>query len=343
LLAFNRLPWRTRLAHGIWLAGISGLPMVGWLVYSYLQTGGLGERTLRTSGSLWQATTSFRLAVAEILWEWLPFSAGFSAGYGTQKAVLGLLFLSMLAGGMILGWLHIRRPQLRQANQPLLNWVGYWALMGLCFLLIYALAYVYSVPKPDLNERLFSPLYVAAVFSIFGLMYLAVHTWPRLRLLVGLPLLALILTAADSLPDVVKTTQSLHQEGSGYTSSHWSQSPMIAALKQLPQDTIVITNEADAVLFLTGHPTVWLPDVIATQPMEADYRFGDSPQNLREETAFRERGAALAIFPSITLQLQSLYGERANERLDTLTEGLAVYTRFGPLEAIYFYRPEYLP
>ena len=343
LITMTRLSWRTRLGHAALLTAVTCLPMVGWLAWTYTQTGMLGERSLRSGVNLWQATGNFRLAFADILWSWLPFSASIPVGYNAQKVLLGLLFLLLLVGGGVLAWRGSKSTANRSTSLSLLRWVLFFGLFAFFFSLVYALAYAFTLPTPDLNERLFSPLSIAISFIIFALLFLVAQSGPRWRALFALPLLALALVLADNLPTQIQSARTLHQEGSGYTSRYWRQSPVIAALMQLPPDTLVITNEADAVLFLTGLPVVWLPDVITSQPEEAFTRFGDSPENLPEEAAFRERGAALAIFPSAARQLQGLYGEKTAQRLETLTQGLAEFARFGPLEAVYFYRPEFIP
>ena len=178
LLWLSRLPWRTRLAHGALLMAVTCLPMLVWLAWTYSQTGMLGERILHASGNLWQATTSFRLAFADILWSWAPFNDALSAGYSAQKVILGLLFLFLLAMGGLLAYRGLKGVADRSTSLPLLRWALFFGLFSAFFTLVYALAFVFTLPRPDLNERLFSPLFVAISFIIFGLLFQAAQSWP---------------------------------------------------------------------------------------------------------------------------------------------------------------------
>jgi hypothetical protein len=343
LLLLGSNPWRVRWGHAAVFGIIIALPMLAWLGWSYTQTGEVGERVLAPLAALPEKLIEFRLRGAEIGWGWLPWLGKIPASYNTQKVVFGagfLLFAGWTAVVLVKNW---RNAALRHTNRLLLGWVIFFSLFCLLFTLVYLLGYTLTTPTPDLNERLFAPLYYAGWFTFFGVLVLSNHTWQAPRWRSSLPWIAALLFAGYHLPHTLAQAQTLHKEGAGYTGKQWRQSPLVSALRELPDGIPIITNEADAVLFLTGRPAVWLPDVIASQPAEVFTRFGDSPENLREEIAFRERGGALVLFPSIHRQLSALYGEQSEKRLQTLTNGLAVHIRYGPAEAIFFYKEHALP
>lgn len=338
LVLLSRLPWRERIKHTGLYALIVGMPMSLWLGYSYTVSGELGERTPGAVQGVWQASVVFRLKAAQVLYGYLPWASQFPADYERQKNTLAVLALVILACG---GLAFCRSRQLRafQEHRFLWRWLTFFTLYGGLFMGIYFTAFAVTLPTPDLDWRLFSPFYLAAACAVFALLVLIGQSWSNPRLLKALPWLLLSVFLCANVPSVLKNAQALNRDGRGYTGRAWSESPVLALVRTLPPDTPIITNEADAVLFLTGRPAVWLPDVIASQPAQVFTRFGDSPENLPEEVSFRERGAALALFPSIISQLYGIYGDQAETRLQTLTDGLFVLAEFPMGQGIYFYQP----
>lgn len=338
LLLLSRLPWRTCLAHAGLYALIIGLPMGLWLGYSYTVSGELGERTPGAVQGLWQASVAFRLKAAQVLYGYLPWASQFPADYDRQKNILAVLALVIFvfAG---LAFFRSRRLGAFQEQRFLWRWGAFFLLYGGLFMGIYFTAFAVTLPTPDLDWRLFSPFYLAAACAVFGLLVLLGQVWSNLRPLRALPWLLLVVFVAANLPLILQNARAFNRDGRGYTGRAWSESPVLALVRTLPPGTPIITNEADAVLFLTGRPAVWLPDVIASQPAQVFTRFGDSPQNSREEISFRERGAALVLFPAIISQLYGIYGDQAELRLQTLTDGLFVLAEFPMGQGIYFYQP----
>lgn len=343
LLVLSRSPWRLRMMHASLYGAIVALPMALWLRWSYAQTGELGERTLAPWTELPARLIDFRLRAAEVVWGWLPWLGQISTDYNARKNafVVVLILGVLLVIGIFLR--HRGDPDLRAKNRFLLRWLFFWGMFCLIFFLVYLLGYAFTIPTPDLNERLFSPLYIGAIFTLLGLLVCLARSWASWRWLAALVWIVVAVSVSHNVPVSLRLARALHQDGFGYTGRDWRESPVIAAIRSLPPGTPIITNEADAVLFLTGRPAVWLPDVIASQPAEVMARFGDSPAQLPEEIVFRQKGGALVIFPSIERQLSRLYGEWTAQRLQTLTAGLAVYARFEPNEVIYFYDPDFFP
>ena len=73
------------------------------------------------------------------------------------------------------------------------------------------------------------------------------------------------------------------------------ESPVIEAINGLPVDTQIITNQPDAVLFLTGRPAHWIPEIVAQKPVEQNLRFGDG--GTYQENIFRDKGRCSGIIP----------------------------------------------
>lgn len=94
---------------------------------------------------------------------------------------------------------------------------------------------------------------------------------------------------------------------------------LIWAVRALPEDTLIITNQETALLALTGRASYPLKEVYLNQGLKEFSRYGDG--DLSQDPAqrlFREDGAALVLFDQIDDQLGELYGERTEERIRTL-------------------------
>ncbi len=135
----------------------------------------------------------------------------------------------------------------------------------------------------------------------------------------------------------VRIVQQNYELGLGYTSLAWQHSETIAAIQQLPPDALIVTNEENAILFLTGRHSYPLAEIYYDQPLAEFTRYGDGDLTQDEaQRLFRQDGAALVLFDSIYSQLEGLYGERLDARVSSLVQGLEVSFR-GDDGAIYYY------
>jgi hypothetical protein len=155
--------------------------------------------------------------------------------------------------------------------------------------------------------------------------------------LIALPVVALLLLVVPNGRQTMQLANALNRQGDGFTSRSWQTSELIAAVSELPDGTPIITNAPDALIFLTGRPTYWIPEIMRGQEAPDSSPFGAHPERSEEERAFRDRGGVLVFAPGIEAQLQSIYGERTRDRLESMTRGLRVLWWNGPDQAIYTY------
>ena len=129
--------------------------------------------------------------------------------------------------------------------------------------------------------------------------------------------------------------RNLYLHGLGYTSPRWRSSGTIESLRSLPEDISIITNDSDAVLFFINQPSYDLPEILLDEPKDVYLRFGDDSTN-GIERIFREEGGALVLFKPLYWQLKPIYGDDTDARIQSLTEGLTVFSDLWD-GRIYFY------
>jgi general stress protein CsbA len=329
LMFFSTTSWKKRILDGLLLCLIVGIPTLMWLGWGYFHTSTLGERTMHAP-DIASFAIKFKLAFADILWKWIVLLPD-TAGYEIKKwgALFLLVLLAMIAGWAM--WRSLKKP----AAGTVWLWSGFFALYALVYLFIYFGAYVYTVPTPDLIPRIFDPFLLASGLCLLGLAVLVAQGrqpyWMSSALAVVLALLFMV----PAIPANADYIVAMHEDGYGYTGRSWSQSPVLAAVKELPPNTQIITNQPDAVLFLTGRPAHWIPEVVSEKPVASFTRFGDGGEY--QENVFRYDGGALVLFPDIYWQMQSIYYGQTEERIASMLNGLTVYRQFGDYAGIYFY------
>ncbi|MFZ6026479.1 MAG: phospholipid carrier-dependent glycosyltransferase [Chloroflexota bacterium] len=330
--------WQRRLVSLAWYGCVSVLPFVlwqGWLMFF----ADAPART-RTGVPLGQSLAEFRLAVVDIFWAWLPFSAQLPQVHYRIK-LLVLLLLAGVGIGFVLaaawrlakrtaggGWCAMQQEPFLRASALL--WFALLSYLGVA-----AAGYAFSDPTPDLNERTLAmavPIGMALAFVACAAVYRAwpAHAWKH-----GFPLLFAAVVIASGMPQSLQLLGDYHREGYGYLGQRWRLSATRLAAAELPADVPLISNEYSALGFWLGRPVYPIHEVVALQPQALDARFGDDGSDDAQQV-FRRQGAALVLFDNIRWQLDALYFEQTPERLDAMIRDLDVYGDYAD-GAIYFY------
>ncbi len=324
LFLFGREGWKTRLCAAAVYVGLALLPMTLWVVYDLSQTATVASRSLLGASGFGQRFLEFWPDFSAALLFWLVPDA-----WVYQSPYPGILnqILPWAASAAFLGWALWAGLRLRTLRG--VEWDDARRLLALLgifcglFLAVTLGVKLTTYPPITINARMLSPLHLAVLMGAVGLAWVSGRfagqaAWVRLGLAAAL-MVAGLWYARLSLP-VAKQYARL---GLGYNSAEWRGSELIQAVRALPEDTLIITNQETALLALTGRASYPLKEVYLNQGLSEFSRYGDG--DLSQDPAqrlFREKGAALVLFDQIDDQLAELYGERTEERIRTLVTGL---------------------
>ncbi len=332
LLLFRRAPWKQRLVEILWLVLPAGLLSALWLVPLWLDTHSLAARSFRFVVELGPEFQDTKAVLIDMAWRWIPYAEvllptrSYALRGGLMLGGLGVLgLLALMVVWKMGGWRRASLSGGSPAGEGLLRLVSAFVIFAGAFLGLVLFSYLFAYPRNDLNERVLSPLYLAGVLvSVLLLRWIALglRGWPG-RLSAGLALLLPFLLILHGARQSWQILPEYHAQGAGYTSPTWRLSETVLAVETLEPGLGLISNESAALLFLANRPAYDVTELYNSQPLETFLRYGDGDS--AAELLFRQHKAVLVIFPaSLYWQLFPLYGERTQERVDSLLGGLEI-------------------
>jgi hypothetical protein len=336
LLLLDRRAWMARIkATGVFLT-VSLLPMLVWVVYDYAQTQTVASRSIQAGVGLGARVLSVLAPLKEAVLFWLVPDSWVDAPpypHALNTLMLAGVILAVLTLLAIV-WQQMRakRPAELEGSARLALGLGIFVAVYLALTLV---VFVSTYPPITLDNRMISPIYVAALLIVVVLIGMLLRLEPTRRWLRIGAWVVLLGFAATYLYRTPRIVQETHRTGLGYLASEYSQSATLEALKALPAGTPIVTNEVTLVLYYTGQPAYALVSGPLVDPHAPFTAYGSDPSD-PGQAAFRA-GAALVLFNSINDTLNGIYGAQGPERLAALTHGLyKAYT--GADGAIYLFK-----
>jgi hypothetical protein len=321
---------------------ISALGVGLWVyqVYSLGESAGLYRFDL---SDLWDQLAPARAGFVDHGWRLLPYHAYIPEPHYRVKllilTIFGFLLLALL-------WIALGRNREwasgRWRGNAHLQVVGVFSAFTFVYLVVFLFSHLFMrIPRALVIARHLTPVDFGVVVALFTLWayFIKIFAWPRPA---NLLLVVFVLGfALPNFPASVELLSKLHNQGQLLTNKRWHTSELLKSVQELPEDTILISNQAEVIVLWTNRPTHRIPEIWKREPQETFTRFGDD-LNEPAERLFREQGAALVLFDTITGQLRTIYGwdneEAARSRLQAMVDGLykCVEKADG---AIYFYEP----
>ena len=331
---------RERLANFGIFAVISVLPMLGWLAYLSIQPdAGPPRQFALPAGNLWDGTQFLRGKLVETFWGWIPFSSLLpTLSYRSMLTILAVI-AAAFATPFALAKFRSSKGEIRKTSpDSFLRIAGLFALFFLSYVLVLAFTVTFTQNPPDIDHRVISPLRLASLIAFFSVSYALIQFWPGRKLFQIFPVAAALLVVIPSISASINYLSDLHSNGSGYSSRRWQTSKMIVALREIPAEVPIITNESAAVALLAYRPAYDIPELMGGEPLMVFSAFGDDTED-ETHRIFREEGAAFALFDTVIWQMQPMYGDDTGRRLEAFTMDLRLYSR--PWDgAIYYYEPD---
>ena len=308
---------------------LGGLPVMVFVLWSTSIPGAEGPRALAERPEILPGLTRFGRSVAGAVWNWKPVPPAVLLPEPMRRwdlpgSLVGVLALGCLIGVLWLGIRTFRRTResalIHHNARPVERLLAVLGIFVGIYLGFFAAAYLFTNPTPDVDSRTLLPLLPALLGMLVSFAWLsALVLEDRRSVRAGWS--ALLLVALSGYAVISQDTVfGLHRTGLGYTGREWRQSETIAAIRRLPADKSLISNEPAAVLLLTGRSTYQIEEISQSTPALPFSVFGTGPTE--SERVFRNQHAALVLFHSVETQLEGIYGDRAVERLRILTAGL---------------------
>ena len=339
LLFFQRTELRKRLLNVVAFLLIGAAPMLFWFIYDYISSGRIASRIPGTGQTLQAMLVDFWNSFSFSLLQWvMPDSWAMGDKFPTivyqlLPPIMCIIFIIWL--GILTGRL-LKKKSDDQEHRTLL-FFGLLSLLGGVYLVSIFVLRLVVYPVIAINNRMLSPSYVSIVLLGVLMCYYTSRFW----LSKGGQrwVLPVMLILAVSWYGIIscRVASQISKNGLGFMTQRWQQSELIAAVRQLPADTILVTNEPKAVLILAERTSYTLKEIYFREALETFSRYGDGDISADEpQRLFRESGAALVLFDSIQDQLYGLYGVQLDERISVLTGELSLHFQ-GSDGAIYYY------
>lgn len=340
LLFLSRECFKKRLVRaGIYLA-LALAPLAIWVWIDLARTATVSSRSILSGAEMLERLSGFWSGFEEVLLFWLIPDSWVTAPR-FYPAVLNRWFVP-LAGILFVTWVVVLSWKISKlrAEVHFRKPVHLAVLMGfaaLAYLMVTLLVYVVTYPPITIGSRMYSPMQTAFLMLFVLIVGLSLGLWRDSLwvrwVLIGVLLVSMLWYGWRTF----RIVQQNYGQGMGFTSVHWQESETVQAIRELPADAKIVTNEEMAVLFLTGRTSYPLAEIYFQKPLPVFYRYGDGDLTQDEaQRVFREDGAVLVLFDSIFDQLASLYGEYTAERVAKMVEGLEVLFR-GNDGTIYVY------
>ena len=317
---------RVRIKKAAWFTFIASLPIVLWLVRIYFSSAhSVGGRSL---GMDWHGLAaqfqSFRGIFMDTVWKWVPFqSHEMLLRYRLRFALMGLGL------AVILALVLMAERRLRKTSEGIHHSGAqifvFFGLSSLIFVAVLIVTYLFTRPTIDVDNRMLLPLYVGSVMALYAAFASWQAAWFRgkLRVLQALPWLIAALCVAWYFPQT-REKVNYYRPGDGLTAYHWNQSGIVQAVRALPTEKPVISNDWELLQLWTGRPIYGFWNTFPSKPPIQTTAYGtvtgDSVQSV-----FCEQGAALAIFNDFSTQFRSQVGEASLDQMPVLFAGLSIY------------------
>lgn len=282
ILLFRYTSPMRRVLHSLLFGLITSLPMVGWLIWLRLQpeAASLGSFSFNLE-QLWSQLSPVKMALAEKSWVWNPVLHLFPVpAYRTQIAVLA--FLSLFGFLMLaLSMRKMHKEAVGRQNATLQLRLIVWLVIFIASsVALISFSYLFVIhPKPALDDRILFPIYHAETILIFAILAFILQAWPSRKILVAIPMGMAFLFAGEHIQSNIKFLQEYHRQGGGYTSLDWQTSGTIEAVRALPLDYSLISNDSAAILFLTNRPAYDIPELFRKERLDTFTQFGEDLNN----------------------------------------------------------------
>jgi len=253
LILLHQSSWRRRLADTVLWIVCAGTPIGLWMLRNQLLT---GSSTYRTFSPILPGLNLLTSLVDFVTFWFLPERVPLKI-----RLVSVLLFGALLIGAWT--WLMWKERSWQTDYEGYQRRHFLFPVVLGVMIVVYIVGLVatrsFFIPRIDIISRTLSPAYLLTLILILVISYGLVRKLDERNLIKNVLLICcygLVLTY------IVRGTIGaieLQQDAQGYANSAWRQSPLINAMKLLPPETPIYTNEIEAIYLLADRYAYRLP------------------------------------------------------------------------------------
>lgn len=321
-----------RIKKAVIYAFFSVLPIAIWLLTIAFRNGSDAPWRLQLDNSLKYLFYKIFSTILNLF----PGIVGMS--WSTMKILLGIIACTFLVGIVMFFYL-LKRDKNNgtpiESGNILLIISAIFCVGYVLFLLLTS----FTATRPDINDRMMSPLLPFIIVVVLGGIYQIFKMASPHPVIKCIPLfLGLILLIADVRP-IQEYIFYRNTDEFSYSSLDWESSPLLRAIKSLPEDQPLISNEAPVILLYTNRFPYEMSVFKDSQKVSIPTPFGSGVTN--EEGIFRNGGALVVFKSSFKGNLIKIYGDQGIQLSSDLLNGLYKACDYQD-GAIYFYEPYHM-
>jgi hypothetical protein len=352
VLMFLSGSWKERIKKTFIYSVIASLPFLIWEAWLYFAIDhSFAGRMLQLDWSIMvERLRIYSWSVSRIIVAWIPFGTS-ALDMQLRYQLILLLLLSLLI--ITITILAVRNknkttPPINQNHELQISVI--YGLWSFTYLAIYLIDWLVNKNIEQVSNRLMLPVYPGFELGLIGSLACWQSAWLRaskgwIKVLPwGFTLLGMFWYVPQTINEIILP---LHN-GQGATANYWRTSETMAAVRALPGDLQIASNDAPAVLLWADRPAYVImvdPSQIkfVTLTTNGFYTGTNSSTFIRDNEnaldAFHKQGVALILFTSgadndVYLKLS----ENGFGRLKALLDGLTLYGNYSD-GVIYIFNP----
>jgi 4-amino-4-deoxy-L-arabinose transferase-like glycosyltransferase len=315
---------------------IAALPFILWLLYvANVSQGTVGGREFNLDLlQLANGFQNFRAQLMDVIWIWLPFQkVNTELRYSHRYVILFIGFLILFVTTLLAEKKLKHRGSFGQANDGT-TLILFSALSSALFIFVTCITYLFSSPSMDIDIRTMLPLFPLLVFLLLACASQWEEAWlsKNWNWVSVLPFLIVGVFVYWYVPTSFEKF-IIYRPGWGLTAYWHDQSPTIQAVRELPEDQTIISNEWELVYLWTNHPMHSFWNTFPNNGSELEL-YGTNPSDATQVLFCEDDTLLVILFQKLEEQVYDQLGPDYVEQIPQLFQGLEVVSRY-PDGAIY--------
>ena len=298
--SFRGQIFRRKVVDALMFAAVSFMPFVLWSIRNHLASGGVSDRQVAFHPVKFQQIVSAFSTAAQ--WLLLGKVRGDIRFLGFIVEILALASLTIYlmrnrgtsgASGTppeAFGQRPRRREEVRSKLPPLL------VIFIIAYLALLVLTITFLETDNVLDSRSLLPVHVAALALVPCFARSLYQRAESRSLRIVFVVLAVLLAGSYTFRGA-RWFVRVKADGQGYASRAWKESPTIAAIQKLPSGIAIYSNGVDAIYYLTGRRSIYIPARIIHGSGRANQNYESEVEKMTND--IRGHNAVLVYFRTL--------------------------------------------